>query len=137
MPNICPFCDRPTSGRNRICDSPICRQELRKSWNESTISVPEGYVEANVFAKIKNITRQAVTQNCRKGKYPGAFQDQQSGRWYIPRDNTVDIKHKVERRTKRPFKATEKEWNQIIEKAALTKYSVNEYILRKALDKKI
>jgi hypothetical protein len=140
MPNICPFCGRPATGQNRVCDSPICRDELRKSWAEGAIIVPDGFVTVTEYAKMKNISVQAVGKNCRQGKYSGAFQDKQSGRWYIPEETvkTVHIPRQAVDRKKekrRPFKCTDEEWKSIVELAAKTKYSVNEYIIRKALEK--
>ena len=74
---ICPICGKnPLKGRQRVCDSVICREEMRKSWYEEKIVAPEGYLRASEFAKKYGITPQAVTKNCRAGKYPGAFQDQ-------------------------------------------------------------
>lgn len=135
---ICPICrERSTSGRNRVCDSPVCREEMRRTWNETSIAIPAGYLEANLYAKKLGISRQAVTKNCRAGKYPGAFQDPQSGRWYVPQLETVEHVETAPRRKLRPLKATDDEWEKIVELAAMTKYNVNEYIIRMALGKDI
>jgi hypothetical protein len=53
-------------------------------WSEGPIATPIGFLEAAVYARREGISRQAVTKSCRAGKYPGAFQDRRSGRWYIP-----------------------------------------------------
>lgn len=112
---------------------------MQESWHHTSLTAPDGFIEAVQFAKMKGISRQAVTKNCRNGKYPGAFQDPVSGRWYIPKDGVkiTDFVEKAERRRTRPFKATDTEWEKIVEAAASTKYSVNEFIIRKALDKKV
>jgi hypothetical protein len=137
---ICPICKKNTvSGRNRVCDSPICREEMRKEWHDTSLAVPEGFLEANEYAKKKGISRQAVTKNCRTGKYQDAFQDPKSGRWYVPIDGTkiAGFVEAADRRRTRPLKATDDEWKKIVEAAAMTKCSVNEFILKKAMDKKI
>ena len=91
------------------------------------------------YAKLKGISRQLVTRNCRDEKYPDAFQDPISGRWYVPKDSAkiTGFVEKAERRRTRPLKATDSEWKKIVEAAALTKYSVNEYLIRLALGKKV
>jgi hypothetical protein len=144
----CAFCGGETKGRRRVCSSLECIEQMKQSWHESSIAIPEGYLTATEFAKKHGLTTQAVSKRCRAGKYPGVFQDPQSGRWYIPEDakligkDTVGtkIKHNppgISRRKKRPLKATDKEWEQIVNLATQTKYSVNEYILRKALGKDV
>ena len=112
---------------------------MRKAWANASLTAPEGFLEAVEYAKIKGISRQAVTKNCRAGKYPDAFQDPISGRWYVPKDSAkiTGFVEKAERRRTRPLKATDSEWKKIIEAAALTKYSVNEYLIRLALGEKV
>ncbi|MBA1335863.1 MAG: hypothetical protein HPY66_1681 [Firmicutes bacterium] len=136
---ICPICGRETRGKNRICDSPICRKELQNSWYESSIAIPEGYLSVTEFAKKRNISVQAVAKNCRAGKYPGAVQEPQSGRWYIPEDleGTIPLAEFVRRTARMKIKATDKEWQKIVERAAATKYSVNEYLIRLGLGKSV
>ncbi|MFA5485454.1 MAG: hypothetical protein WC260_04375 [Candidatus Pacearchaeota archaeon] len=134
---LCPICNKnPVHGRNRVCDSPICREEMRKSWHEEKIVIPDGYLTASQFAKKKGLTPQGVSKSCRAGKYPGALQDEKSGRWYIPENTKVPFQQGLSRRKKRPFYATDKEWDKIAEAAALTKYNTSEFLIRKALDKK-
>ncbi len=141
MPKICPICKtNPVSGRNRICDSISCRKEMQKTWYEGNITIPDGYLTAAEYAKKKGISIQAVTKNCRAGKFLDAFQDPRSGRWYVPGPEFTGENIEIvaaARRKKRPFSATDKEWEKIIEKVALTKYTVNEYIIRCALGKKV
>ena len=135
---LCPICrENETSGKCRVCDSPICREKMQKIWHEGALTIPDGYLTTAGFAKKLNISVQAVEKNCRAGKYIGAFQDPQSGRWYIPIDTTksIPISPAKVRRKKRPLKVTDEEWVQIVERAALTKYSVNDYIIRVALGK--
>ncbi|EGO63524.1 plasmid mobilization protein [Acetonema longum] len=138
----CPFCGRPTIGRARICESTECAKRQQDSWFDGQISVPDGFLTAADFAKERGISRQMVTRNCTNGKYPGAFQDPQSGRWYIPDDaassGKVGRPPVLDRRKARqPIKATDAEWKGIVEKAAVTGLPVNEYMIRKALDKPI
>lgn len=83
----CAFCGAPTTGRNRTCGSIECFRKQQEGWFEGQILVPEGYLTATQFAKRKGISVQAVSKNCRNGKYEGAFQDPQSGRWYVPADS--------------------------------------------------
>lgn len=137
--NTCAFCGGETSGRRRICDRLECIEKMKRSWYEESIAIPDGYLTVSEFAKKNQITTQAVSKNCRAGKYPGAFQDEQSGRWYVPKEISF-AKHnppKLIRRKKRlGLKATDKEWNRIVELAAQSKYSsINEFILKKALEK--
>ena len=112
---------------------------MRKSWSEKAIAAPEGFLTAAEYAKLKDVSTQAVAKSCRAGKHPGAFQDQQSGRWYVPvsEEAKQSFIEAAPRRKNRPLKATDKEWQEIVEMAATTKYSVNEYIIRKALNKKV
>jgi len=144
---LCPFCGRPTIGRNRVCDNLDCRKQMQTSWFENNIAIPEGFLTSTEFAKAKGISVQAVAKNCRKGSYVGAFQDAQSGRWYIPAD-IPDLPKGgvrigagrptvVDRRKNRPLKATDAEWKRIVETAALTKHSVNDFVVRCALGKSI
>ena len=133
----CPFCGGKTSGKNRICDSPICRERLRKSWGEESIITPEGFMTARDLARKKGVSVQAVAKKCRAGKIPGAFQDEQSGRWFIPADPKNIPFPNAARRKKRIFKATDGEWGEIVTQAARTKHDVNEYILRILLGKPI
>jgi hypothetical protein len=126
----CPFCGGETSGKNRICDSPICRQKLRRSWNEEAIAVPEGFMASADYARRKKVTVQAVNKKCRTGAIIGAYQEPQSGRWYIPIDTKNIPSPNAARRTRRPLKTTNAEWRKIVEAAAQTEHSVNEYIIR-------
>lgn len=135
---LCSICGKnPVKGRQRVCDSPICREEMRKAWHEEKIVVPEGYLTVKEFATKIGLTVQAVSKNCRRGKYPGAFQDQKSGRWYIPEDIKVPVKTRISRRKKRIIYVTDEEWDKITELASQTKYSTSEFLIRKALDEKI
>lgn len=83
---MCYYCGAPTTGRNRVCDSFDCREKQKHSWYDSRFVIPEGFLTTTQFAKMSGISVQAVTKNCRQKKYPGAFQDVKSGRWYIPKD---------------------------------------------------
>ena len=80
----CHYCGAPTRGRNRVCDSLVCRERMLEDWRNTRIAIPHGFYTAAQFAKKAGLTRQAILQRCRKGKYPGTFQDSKSGRWYIP-----------------------------------------------------
>ncbi len=135
---ICSFCGALTNGKNRACDDPDCQKKLRDNWRTGiTITVPDGYMTATQFAKWAGISPQMAVRNAKAGKYPDAFQDPRSGRWYIPNPTTIAPKERpkaVDRRKLRQFSATDREWKAIIEKAAMSKHSVNEYILRKVLD---
>jgi len=135
---ICPICGKnPLKGRQRVCDSVICQEEMRKAWHEEKIVIPDDYLTASQFAKKYGLTPQGVSKNCRAGKYPGAFQDERSGRWYIPKDTSVPFRDGLSRRKKRTIFATDKEWDKICELAAKTKYNTSEFLIRKALDKKV
>lgn len=120
-----------------MCDSVICQEEMRKAWHEEKIVIPDDYLTASQFAKKYGLTPQGVSKNCRAGKYPGAFQDEKSGRWYIPKDTSVPFRDGLSRRKKRTIFATDKEWDKICELAAKTKYNTSEFLIRKALDKKV
>jgi len=135
---LCAICGKNlVYGRNRICDSPICREEMKKSWYNEKIVIPDGYLTSSLFAKRKGLTPQVVTKGCRAGKYLGAFQDEKSGRWYVPENAKIPFKEGLSRRKKRPFYATDEEWNRITEMAASTKYSTSEFIIRNVLGKKV
>lgn len=82
----CFYCGAPTPGRRRVCNSFDCISKMKESWLTSRIVVPEGFLTATRFAKKAGISVQAVAKNCRRGKYAGSFQDEKSGRWYIPED---------------------------------------------------
>lgn len=125
----CVFCGAPTSGKSRICNSVVCAEKQRNLWNEESIVVPEGYVTAKEYAKLKGQTIQGIAKQCRNGKLE-CFQDEKSGRWYIAIDDTQRFPV-VERRTVRHrLKATQTEWNSIVEKDHSQNMSVNEYILK-------
>ena len=135
---ICPICGKnQLKGRQRVCDSVICREEMRKSWYEEKIVAPEGYLRASEFAKKYGITPQAVTKNCRAGKYPGAFQDPKSGWWFVPESANVPIRQGISRRKKRIIYATDEEWEKIAEAAVRAGYKTSEFLIKKALDKKV
>jgi hypothetical protein len=135
---ICAFCGAPTDGKNRACDDPDCQKKLRDNWRTGImIKIPDGYISVAQFAKRYGGSVQGIVKRIKAGKFEGAFQDPRSGRWYIPDPRAGAVKQPpsaAERRTPRKFSATDREWTKIIEKAALTKHSVSEYILRKALD---
>jgi hypothetical protein len=135
----CAFCGQPTQGKNRVCDDADCRKHFRSSTREGAIVTPDGYLTTAQFAKRRNISVQIVARHCRQGKYRGAIQDPLSGRWFVPEetrhDRALAQPHAIERRTRRRFTASDREWNKIVELAARTKYTVTEYILRKALNK--
>jgi len=62
---LCPICrERETSGRNRVCDSPICREEMQKMWHEGSLTIPDGYLTTAELAKKLNISVQAVGKDC-------------------------------------------------------------------------
>jgi hypothetical protein len=84
--SVCPFCHKETTGKNRVCDSLDCRKKMYDSWFDGKIQVPKEYLTVTQYAKEKGITVQAVAKNCRNGKYLNAYQNQQSGRWYIPKN---------------------------------------------------
>lgn len=108
---ICPICrENETTGNCRVCNSPICREKMQRMWHEGSLTVPEGCLTASQFAKKMNISTQVVNKNCRNGKYAGAYQELQFGRWYIPVDLTKTISPSKIRRKKRPLTATDKEW---------------------------
>lgn len=135
---ICPiYNENPLKGRQRICDSPICREEMRKSWHEEKMAIPDGYLTASQYAKRMGISPQAVTKKCRAGKIPGAIQDPRSGWWFVPEDTKVPIQQSIKRKKKRVIYATDKEWDSIVEAASRTKYSTSEFIVRKVSGKKI
>ncbi len=135
---ICPICGKnQLKGRQRICDSPICREEMRKSWHEEKMAIPDGYLTASQYAKRMGISPQAVTKKCRAGKIPGAIQDPRSGWWFVPESANVPIRQGISRRKKRIIYATDGEWEKITELAARTKYNTSEFLIRKALDKKV
>jgi hypothetical protein len=122
---ICPICnENQLKGRQRICDSPICREEMRKSWHEEKMAIPDGYLTASQYAK-------------RMGISPRAIQDPRSGWWFVPEDTKVPIQQSIKRKKKRVIYATDKEWDSIVEAASRTKYSTSEFIVRKVLGKKI
>ena len=82
------------------------------------------------YARRKKVTVQAVNKKCRTGAIIGAYQEPQSGRWYIPIDTKNIPSPNAARRTRRPLKTTNAEWRKIVEAAAQTEHSVNEYIIR-------
>lgn len=134
----CVFCGKPATPTSRICDSTECAKRQYDSWMEESIVVPDGFVTATEFAKVKGISVQAVAKNCRNGKYEGAFQDPQSGRWYIPIVSNVRFyagAMVIRRKERHRLKATEEEWNKIVENAAKNKLSVNDFLLKRGLEK--
>ena len=83
---ICPICnENQLKGRQRICDSPICREEMRKSWHEEKMAIPDGYLTASQYAK-------------RMGISPRAIQDPRSGWWFVPEDTKVPIQQSIKRK---------------------------------------
>jgi len=135
---ICPICGKNLlKGRQRVCDSVICREEMRKSWYEEKMAIPDGYLTASQYAKRMGISPQAVTKKCRAGKIPGAIQDPRSGWWFVPESANVPVRQGISRRKKRIIYATDDEWEKITELAARTKYNTSELLIRKALNKKL
>lgn len=138
---LCCICHKmPASGRSSTCKSLDCIEAMRRSWTEERLIVPEGFITATEYARAHGMTVQWTVKLCKAGKLPCSFQDDKSGRWYIPEENKKGIAlppSDVERRKMRRIFATDKEWRKICELAARTKYSANEYILRAALGKAV
>lgn len=138
---ICCIChQKPVVGRSRTCESLDCIEAMRRSWTEERLLRPEGYVTATEYARAHGVTVQWAVKLCKSGKLLGSFQDEKSGRWYIPAEGkkgAIMPASDVERRKMRRVFATDREWRKICELAARTKYSANEYILRTALGKPV
>jgi len=138
---MCCICHKnPAVSRSSTCASLDCIEAMRRSWTEERLLRPDGFITATEYARAYGVTVQWAVKLCKAGKLPGSFQDEKSGRWYIPADDKKDaviLPSNVEHRKMRRIFATDKEWRKICELAARTKYSVNEYILRVALGKPV
>lgn len=54
--------------------------------NKSCFADVPGFMTIDHFSKQKKIPVKKVEENCREGKYLGAFFDIQGERWFIPVD---------------------------------------------------
>ncbi len=136
---LCCICHKnPVSGMSSTCKSLDCIEAMRRSWKEERLLVPEGFITATEYSRAHGMTVQWTVKLCKAGKLPSSFQDDKSGRWYVPEETKKGFAlppSDVERRKTRRVFATDKEWRKICELAARTKYNANEYILRSALGK--
>ena len=103
------------------------------------------YISISEFAARAGLSVQIVNRYCKQKKYQGAYQDK-SRRWHIPvKCLPTEVVHDrgngrppvKDVRRNRSIAVNDAEWKEITERAALTAYSVNEYIIRKALDLQI
>lgn len=131
----CVFCGKETSGKSRICSSIECAKKQQDIWNSESIAVPDGYITASEYAKLKNMTPQGVVKQCKSGKLV-SYQEQKSGRWYVQIDPNVKLPKVENRVVRHRLKATQIEWNKIVEKAHAKNMSVNDYLLKLAKEDK-
>lgn len=135
---LCPFCGRVVSSpRARICGSEECKKKQIKLGVRSAMVMPAGYVTTAAYARLHNLTVQAVNQRCRKGLIAGVIQDKYSGRWFIPDAAAKEIGEddlaQGRRVMKHRLKATREEFDEIVARAESAGMSVNEYLISCAL----
>lgn len=96
------------------------------------------YITIAEFALRHNISEDVARQACRNGKYPGAYQDK-SRRWHVLADTVPNSQGRPPKEEKRlpwkMLKATQNEQKEISSRARKAGLKVNEFIIRKALDR--
>ena len=85
---ICPICNENQLKGPSAFTIPNLQEEMRKSWHEEKMAIPDGYLTASQYAK-------------RMGISPRGDPRPQVGWWFVPEDTKVPIQQSIKRKKAR------------------------------------